>query len=90
MSAFTSLDDAEQPQLRTLIENAAQAAGASADPDQRKIGDLYAGFLDEANLEQLGAKPLQAEFATDRRAQGQVADPGTDRPLQPDRRGRAL
>jgi predicted metalloendopeptidase len=63
VSAFTALDDAEQPQLRTLIEDAAQAGGTSPDPDQRKIGDLYASFLDEANVEQLGAKPLQAEFA---------------------------
>ncbi len=34
-----------------------------SDPDQQKIADLYASFMDEAALEALGLKPLAAEFA---------------------------
>jgi predicted metalloendopeptidase len=49
-----------QPQLRKIIEDAAQNA---ANPDQQRIGDFYAAFMDEARLEQLGAAPLQPELA---------------------------
>jgi predicted metalloendopeptidase len=63
VSTFTALDDEEQQQLRTLIQDASKVAAASPDPDQRKIGDLYSSFMDEAALETLGVKPLQAEFA---------------------------
>jgi putative endopeptidase len=47
-------------QLRALIEGARN----SSDPDARKVADLYDSFMDEARVEQLGAKPLQAEFAS--------------------------
>jgi putative endopeptidase len=41
-----------------------QAAGsAAAGSDARRIGDYYASFMDEAAIEQLGAKPLQAGLA---------------------------
>ncbi len=63
VSVSTVLDDTEQKQLQGLIEEAAKAAATAKDPNQRKIGDLYAGFMDEATLEQLGIKPLQDEFA---------------------------
>ncbi|WP_342115977.1 M13 family metallopeptidase [Pseudoduganella sp. OTU4001] len=49
-----------QPQLRKIIEDAAQSA---ANADQKRIGDFYASFMDEARLEQLGAAPLQPELA---------------------------
>jgi putative endopeptidase len=45
-------------QQRELIE----AARGSADPDARKVGDLYASFMDEARIEALGVKPLQADL----------------------------
>jgi putative endopeptidase len=45
-------------QLRELIE----AARSSNDPNERKVGDLYDSFMDEARIEQLGAKPLQPEL----------------------------
>jgi putative endopeptidase len=49
-----------QPQLRKIIEDAAQGA---ANPDQKRIGDFYAAFMDEARLQELGAAPLQPELA---------------------------
>lgn len=45
-------------QLRALIEGVRN----SNDADARKVADLYDSFMDEARVEQLGAKPLQAEF----------------------------
>jgi putative endopeptidase len=63
--SFTVIDDATQEQLRGIVDGLAQAAGgpAAADPDVRKLTDLYASFMDEARLETLGLKPLQTEFA---------------------------
>jgi predicted metalloendopeptidase len=63
--SFTAIDDATQEQLRGIVDGLAQAAGgpAAADPDVRKLTDLYASFMDEARLETLGLKPLQTEFA---------------------------
>ncbi|MBL6749096.1 MAG: M13 family peptidase [Nevskia sp.] len=59
--SFTKIADDTQEQLRALIEDAAKSAGA-ADPDKQKIGDLYNSFMDEAALEALGDKPLEAEM----------------------------
>jgi putative endopeptidase len=39
-----------------------QSAESSPDPESRKVGNLYASFMDEARIEALGAKPLQAEL----------------------------
>jgi predicted metalloendopeptidase len=59
--SFAKLRDDIQPQLRAIIEGAAsnKAGGAEA----QRIGDLYASFMDEARLEQLGLTPLKAEMA---------------------------
>jgi putative endopeptidase len=67
--AFTYVDDATQEQLRGIVDGLVQAqaqagAGAgNAGAEVRKITDLYASFMDEARLEAVGLKPLQAEFA---------------------------
>jgi predicted metalloendopeptidase len=45
-------------QQRELIESARTAA----DPEARKVGDLYASFMDEERIEREGVKPLQAEL----------------------------
>ncbi|MDR3386684.1 MAG: M13-type metalloendopeptidase [Rudaea sp.] len=60
--SFTKVFDATQEQLRSLIDQAAKAA-PGADADQQKIGDLYNSYMDEARLEELGAKPLMQDFA---------------------------
>jgi predicted metalloendopeptidase len=59
---FTLVEEAVQGQLRTLIEGLERSA-YPADPDQRKIADLYATFMDPAALEPLGLAPLAQEFA---------------------------
>ncbi|MYN46359.1 M13 family peptidase [Pseudoduganella sp. FT93W] len=58
--SFAKLRDDIQPQLRAIIENA--AANPSAGADAQRIGDLYASFMDEARLEQLGLSPLKGEM----------------------------
>jgi putative endopeptidase len=63
VSAFSKLDDAEQEALRALVESAAREAATSTDPDRRKIGDLFAAFMDDATLQERGLSPLAAEFA---------------------------
>ena len=62
-SAFTRLDDTEQEQLRALVEDAARSAASSADASRRKIGDLFGGFMDKAQLQKVGLKPLDTELA---------------------------
>jgi putative endopeptidase len=45
-------------QQRELIES----ARTSTDPEARKVGDLYASFMDAERIEREGVKPLQAEL----------------------------
>ena len=58
--AYATLRDTISTQLRDLIENAGRQSDQN--PNARKIADLYASFMDEARLEQLGAAPLKPDF----------------------------
>jgi predicted metalloendopeptidase len=60
---FDKLADDATENLRKIIEDAAKGDPAAMDVDQRKIGDLYAGFLDEPTIETAGVKPLEPTFA---------------------------
>jgi len=60
--SFAKLRDDIQPQLRAIIEGAANQKNKAAGSDAQRIGDFYASFMDEAKLEQLGVTPLKAEF----------------------------
>ena len=76
VSVFSTLDDAEQDALRALVEDAARDdATSSADASRRKIGDLFGGFMDEAELERQGLRPLAAELARIERLQDKSAIP---------------
>ncbi len=55
------LRDDIQPQVRAIIE--AAQADKNGGADARKIGDLYASFMNEAQREKLGFKPLAGELA---------------------------
>jgi predicted metalloendopeptidase len=59
---FNVLEDESKEQLRGIVEKL-QGNPDPADPDQRKIGDLYASFMDEAAVEKADLAPLQSEFA---------------------------
>src|SRR5262249_48879280 len=56
------LRDKSEANLRAIIEEAAAAENASGSEAQ-KIGDLYKSFLNEARVEQLGKKPIEADLA---------------------------
>src|ERR1700689_372898 len=63
ISSFSMLDDVNQLQLRTLVEEAASAAAAgTANDNRRKIGDLFGGFMDEGKREEQHLQPLETEF----------------------------
>ncbi len=69
--AFRALFDQAEQQVRVLITEAAQA-GAPEGTDRRRVGDLYAGFLDEGAVEDRGVRPLLDELALI----DDAADPG--------------
>nr|HEX4317833.1 M13 family metallopeptidase [Kofleriaceae bacterium] len=51
--AFTAVYDTTQDRLKGLIQSTSD----------QKLADLYKSYMDEAKLEQLAAKPLDADFA---------------------------
>jgi predicted metalloendopeptidase len=57
--AIQILTEQTEAQLRALIET---GGTASQDPGLRKIGALYASFMDEAAVSRLGTAPLAAEL----------------------------
>ena len=60
LGSFESIHDRIQGQLRKLLE---KAASARSNADERRIGDLYESFLDEAAVERAGLAPLAGELA---------------------------
>ncbi|RKR30097.1 M13 family metallopeptidase [Arthrobacter oryzae] len=59
---FTALRDASELAVKEIIERAA-ARGVEAAGVERKIGDLYNSFMDEAAAEAKGLDPLRARLA---------------------------
>jgi endothelin-converting enzyme/putative endopeptidase len=59
---FVMLADAAEQQVHQIIEDC--AAGRVGDPDARKVGDLYASFMDEARVNALGHGPIQGVLDT--------------------------
>ncbi|WP_296001948.1 M13-type metalloendopeptidase [Rugamonas sp.] len=60
---FAKLRDDIQPELRSIIETAANTPNKTAGTDAARIGDFYSSFMDEAKVEQLGLTPLNGELA---------------------------
>jgi predicted metalloendopeptidase len=60
IGAFLTLRENTSAQLRVLIE---EAAAGGRDGNARKIGDLYAAFMDQASRDKLGVEPIRAELA---------------------------
>ncbi|MCA1245466.1 M13 family peptidase [Massilia sp. MS-15] len=59
---FMKLRDDVTPQIKAIIEAAQADKSAKAGSETRKIGDLYASYMDEARREALGTKPLNGEL----------------------------
>ncbi|MEB3051145.1 M13 family metallopeptidase [Mycolicibacter sp. MYC123] len=60
--AFRTLFDRAEAQVRELLTEAVSSS-APAGTDQRRIGDLYASFLDEQAVQAAGLEPLRRELA---------------------------
>ncbi|HSE70289.1 MAG TPA: M13 family metallopeptidase N-terminal domain-containing protein, partial [Nocardioidaceae bacterium] len=58
---FVMLAEEAEARVREIIEDA--AAGKVGGEHGRKIGDLYASFMDEARAEELGAAPIAEGLA---------------------------
>ncbi|HEV2702205.1 MAG TPA: M13-type metalloendopeptidase [Steroidobacteraceae bacterium] len=63
VSIASELYDRSIDQLHGLIESAAKDTAAPANSEARKIGDLYASFMDEAAVEAAGLGALKGELA---------------------------
>ena len=65
VSVFEELHDRAQESLRTLVEQAAAQAAtgeAAEGSEQRKIGDLYASFVEQDRIEALGVTPIRDDL----------------------------
>ncbi|HKN65256.1 MAG TPA: M13-type metalloendopeptidase [Gemmatimonadaceae bacterium] len=60
--AFNELTEKSRTAIHQIVEAAAKS-NAPAGSEQRKIGDLYASYMDSARIEQLGTKPLEPTLA---------------------------
>ncbi len=58
--SFMILAEEAEKAVRAIIE---QAQAAEPGTPERKVGDLYASFMDEARIEALGAAPLEPLLA---------------------------
>ena len=56
-----SLRERSRDALHGILEDASRS-NAAAGTEQRKVGDLYASYMDTAGIERLGIAPLQAEL----------------------------
>ncbi|QTC92441.1 M13 family metallopeptidase [Brevundimonas goettingensis] len=65
-SPWDVIYDQSQEQLKAIIENS--AAHPESSPEAQRIGDFYASYMDEARVNALGAKPLDAGLAVIRAA----------------------
>jgi len=63
VGSFSAIEDATEEQLRSIVDSLDQAGPGDGDTDAKKLADLYASFMKEEQLEALGLRPLQAEFA---------------------------
>ncbi|WP_178372592.1 M13-type metalloendopeptidase [Massilia sp. CF038] len=61
--SFAKLRDDVTPQIRSIIEALQKDDSQKAGSQARKVGDLYASYMDEARRDELGFKPLSAELA---------------------------
>lgn len=61
--AFLDLREATIPQLGDIIKSLAKQKNTQPGSEAGKISDMYSTFMDEAHIEALGLKPMEADFA---------------------------
>src|ERR1700722_15581486 len=60
--AFYKLRDKSEADLRAIIEETAKNPGQPGS-ESRKVGDLFASFMDEARANELGLTPIKEDLA---------------------------
>jgi putative endopeptidase len=60
---FNILQNHNQDILHEILEQAAKDKSAEVNSNWQKIGDFYATCMDESQIEAVGLKPLEPEFA---------------------------
>jgi putative endopeptidase len=61
--AFIELADLSEQRVHGILDDAAAKASDAPTNSIGKAGAMYKAFMDEAHVEQLGAKPLEADLA---------------------------
>jgi putative endopeptidase len=61
--AFYKLRDKSEADLRAIIEESAAKTDAPEGSETKKVGDLFASFMDEVRADQLGVQPLREDLA---------------------------
>ncbi len=56
---FVQLADVAEQQVRDIITSLAETPSDDLGEDARKIGDLFASFMDEQEIDRLGTRPIQ-------------------------------
>jgi len=72
---FYKLRDDTLGQLRTVIDATQADKHLKAGSEEQKIADLYASFMDEKKLDQLGVRPLSGELSRIRSVKDKKAFP---------------
>ncbi len=62
--AFAVLAEQAERDLLAIMEGCANAKDEVAGSERKKVGDLYATYMDEQRAEQLGIEPIAGTFAT--------------------------
>ena len=74
--SFNELTEKSRDAIHAIVEDAAKS-NAPAGSEERKIGDIYASYMDSARIEQLGLAPLQGELSTIAKLQSPSQLPAT-------------
>jgi putative endopeptidase len=61
--AFYHLRDQSEAALRAIIQESAAQNDAPLGSETRKVGDLFASFMNESKVEELGLTPIQKDLA---------------------------
>ena len=62
--AFTALAEQAEKDVLAIVQDCANDKDAAAGTEKKKIGDLYAAFMDQDCAEQLGIEPIAGTLAS--------------------------
>jgi putative endopeptidase len=62
--SFSLLTDQAEKDVLAILEECAKDASAAPGSEKKKVGDLFASYMDEQRAEQLGIEPIAGKLAT--------------------------